>query len=79
MAKQKLSKSEREECEKNLSTCRQLAATFEAMLAADDEAEKSAHASSEIETIKGIVKRDGASAGFLAVRLAGGRRGGPQQ
>jgi hypothetical protein len=79
MAKQKLTKAEREECEKNLATCRQLAETFSQMLKDDDEAAKAIAASGETEVIKAIVKRDGAGAGFLAVRLAGGRRGGPQQ
>jgi hypothetical protein len=42
------------------------------------EAAKAADGAVDPETVKGIVRRDGASAGFLAVRLAGGRRGGPQ-
>jgi anti-sigma factor RsiW len=74
----KLSKAERQECEKNLAVCQAAVATFQKILADDDQATKAAEASSEREIIKTVVKEHGATAGFLAIRLAGGRPGGPQ-
>jgi hypothetical protein len=84
MAKQKLTKTEREECEKNLATCRQLTATFETMLKDDDEAEKSVAAHSESAAVRKVADtgvggtREQVQRGVLAIRTLGGRRGGPQ-
>jgi type II secretory pathway component PulM len=79
MGKQKLSKSERQAWEKDLATLRAAVAECEQVLAEDDAAEKAVAAARDDATIKAIVARDGASAGFLAIRLMGGKKGGPQQ
>jgi hypothetical protein len=73
----KMTRAEREDCEKNLEVCRSAVAAFEKLLAADDAAEKTAQASSDRETVASIAKRDGMTAGVLAARELG-RRGGPQ-
>lgn len=72
MAKTKLSKAERAVWEKDLSTLRAAVAQCEQVLKDDDEAAKAVEAASERSTIKGIAERDGNSAAFYAIRLAGG-------
>jgi hypothetical protein len=68
----KLSKAERAEVEKNLSVCRAACVTFEKILKEDDEAASKSAAASDNAVFKGIAARDGNSAAFLAIRLAGG-------
>jgi hypothetical protein len=73
----KMTKAERQECERNLAVCRSAVTKFQEMLKADDDADKAAAASSDFETVASIAKRDGTAAGILAARELG-RRGGPQ-
>jgi hypothetical protein len=72
----KMSKADRDECEKNLTTCESLAATFRKMLADDDEAQTAGKAAGDREIIAGILKRDGTKAAIMAIRempMRGGR------
>jgi hypothetical protein len=77
MAKQKMTKDERSECERNLVLCQSAVATFQRMLADDDSASKSAAKAADAALVKSIIDRDGVTAGVLACREFG-RRGGPQ-
>jgi hypothetical protein len=73
----KLTATERKAWEKDLATLRAAVEQCLQVLKADDEAEKSAKAASDSETVASIAKRDGTAAGIQAARLMG-RRGGPQ-
>jgi anti-sigma factor RsiW len=74
----KLSKADRAEAEKNLTTCESLAATFRQMLKDDDEADKAAAKAGDRALISGIAHRDGTKAAIMAIREMP-RRGGPQE
>jgi hypothetical protein len=74
----KMTKTDRDECEKNLATCESLAATFRKMLADDDEEQKANKAAGDRAIIGGILQRDGTKAAIMAIRELG-RRGGPQE
>lgn len=76
MAREKMSKADRMECEKNLAILQSTAATLKQMLAEDDEAEQASKAAGEHEIIDGIARRDGTAAAILAIRSIP-RRGGP--
>jgi hypothetical protein len=64
----KLSKAEREECEKNLAVCQAAVATFQKILREDDAADKAAKAADDRALISGIAERDGTAAAILAIR-----------
>lgn len=78
MAKQKMTKAEREECERNLAVCQNAVASFQKMLADDDEADKAAAAESDAAAVKSIVAggtgdaRMATARGVLAIRERGG-------
>jgi hypothetical protein len=78
MAKEKMSKAERQQLEADLATLRRAVTECEKELAADDEAVAADKAATGAEIIKAAVKRDGSTVGFLLAREMG-RRGGPKE
>jgi hypothetical protein len=80
MAKQKMSKAERQELEADLATLRRAVAQCEKELAEDDEASKAAEAESTTAAIKAIAdggtgdKHAAIARGVLAIRERGGNR-----
>ena len=80
MAKQKMSKAERQQVETDLATLRRAVAQCEKELAEDDEADKAAAAQSDAAAVKAIAnggsgdKRMGTARGVLAIRERGGNR-----
>jgi hypothetical protein len=74
--REKMSKTDRMECEKNLAILQSTAATLKKMLADDDEADKATKAAGERELFSGIAEKQGTAAAILAIRSLP-RRGGP--
>jgi hypothetical protein len=73
----KMTKAEREECERNLALCESAVQQFKKMLADDDESEKAASGSAFDDAVRKVARDHGTTAGFLAARM-NPRRGGPQ-
>ncbi|HXC43723.1 MAG TPA: hypothetical protein VNY51_09410 [Candidatus Dormibacteraeota bacterium] len=78
MAGKRMTKADRDECEKNLATCESLAATFRKMLSDDDEEQTAGKAAGDRAIVAGILQRDGVKAAIMAIRempVRGGSRG----